>query len=119
MAYRSAIFSLGFLLFCGSEAPAQWVLPPEGRPVTASDISGKKICWDNGRWGYYAAGGEFSNDRGNHHRQWSVPEPGVIKTGVGYRQTEILPDGQFRSHSFAGRRGGKDKNIDHWGKVCA
>jgi hypothetical protein len=114
---------LGFAIVCASLHPAralaQWVLPPEGRPVTANDISGKKICWDNGRWGLYALNGEFSNNRhGSIGHKWSVPEPGVIKTGEYYRQTEILPDGQFHSHSFKLTRGKGDKNIDHWGKVC-
>jgi hypothetical protein len=102
---------------CVPEASAQWVLPPQGRPVTAQDISGKKICWDNGHWGMYAANGEFSND-GGYHVLWSVPEPGVIKTGDHYRQIEVQADGQFHFHRFVAYRGKGDKNVDHWGKVC-
>jgi hypothetical protein len=111
-------FTLAFVcvFFCVTGARAQ-MLAPQGRPVTAEDIVGKKVCWDNGRWGLYAANGEFSNDRHGGQHKWSVPEPGVIKTGNYYRQAEILPDGQFHSHAFKGRSS-RDTNIDHWGKVC-
>jgi hypothetical protein len=113
---RNFHFTIAFacVFFCVTGARAQ---EPQGRPVTAEDIVGRKICWDNGRWGLYAANGEFSNDRHGGQHKWSVPEPGVIKTGNYYRQAEILPDGQFHSHAFKGRSS-RDTNIDHWGKVC-
>jgi hypothetical protein len=49
-------FTLAFVcvFFCVTGARAQ-MLAPQGRPVTAEDIVGKKVCWDNGRWGLYAA----------------------------------------------------------------
>jgi hypothetical protein len=107
--------------FCGTAALAQSLLPPQGRPVTAKDIVGKKICWDNGRWGLYAANGEFSNDRhGGQHHKWSVPEPGVIQTGDYYRQVVVLPDGSFVSYSFKYRAKKRPSGpmVDHSGTVC-
>lgn len=58
-------FALAFActFFCAAGTLAQSLLPPQGRPVTARDISGKTICWENGHWGLYAADGEFSNNR--------------------------------------------------------
>ena len=100
-----ALFGVAFgsVVFCTLAAHAQTGLPPQGQPVTAKDIVGKKICWNDGHWGLYAANGDFSNDRRpKPHSKWSVPEPGLIKTGVGYQQAQILPNGQFFSNFFYG-----------------
>jgi hypothetical protein len=40
-------------------APAAEALLGEGRPVTACDISGKKICWNSGSWILFAANGQL------------------------------------------------------------
>jgi hypothetical protein len=119
MTVRNYLFATAFACTAAwTTAASAQALPPQGRPVIAKDISGKKICWDDGHWGLFAANGEFSNDRNpNPHSKWSVPEPGVIKTGSFNRQTEILPDGQFHSHWFKIYTS-KDRDIDHWGKVC-
>jgi hypothetical protein len=104
---------------CATNALPQGFPTSGGRPVTAEDISGKKICWDSGHWSFYESDGHFSNDHGDRHHHWSVPEPGVIKTGHSYRQTEVQADGQLHSQRFVGRRARFDKHVDHWGTVCA
>src|SRR6185437_8195501 len=98
---HARVIALAFAceLFCAAGARAQFLLPPEGRPLMAKDISGKKICWDNGHWLAFGRDGRFTNDRGKH-RRWSVPEPGVLKTGARERETEVLPDGQLHMHWF-------------------
>ena len=116
-----ALFGVAFgsVVFCASAAHAQTGLPPQGQPVTAKDIVGKKICWNDGHWGLYAANGDFSNDRRpKPHSKWSVPEPGLIKTGVGYRQAQILPNGQFFSNFFCGGCGSITGQGAQWGAVC-
>jgi hypothetical protein len=118
---KNALLTLALACFtcCVTEALPQGIPTSGGRPVTAEDISGKKICWDSGHWSFYESDGHFSNDHGGRHHHWSVPEPGVIKTGHSYRQTEVQSDGQLHSSRFVGRRTRFDKNVDHWGKVCA
>jgi hypothetical protein len=120
-ATARALFGIvfGSAVLCAMAARAQTGLPPEGRPVTAKDIFGKKICWNDGRWGLYAPNGDFSNDRRpKPHSKWSVPQPGLIKTGAFYRQAEILPNGQFFSNSFCGGCGSITGQGAHWGTVC-
>jgi hypothetical protein len=117
---RNALFSLALACFTCSATEASPQIPTSaGRPVTAEDILGKKICWDSGHWSFYQSDGHFSNDHGDRHHHWSVPEPGVIKTGHSYRQTEVQVDGQLHSSRFVGRRARFNKNVDHWGHVCA
>lgn len=96
---RISRFTLAFTgaAFCASGALAQSLLPPQGRPLTANDISGKKICWDSGHWIAFGRDGYFTSERAAH-KKWSVPEPGVLKTGDRKRQTEVLPDGQLHMH---------------------
>jgi len=121
IATARALFGIAFggVVCCTMAANAQTGLPPQGRPVTAADIIGKKICWNNGHWGLYAANGEFSNDRNpKPHSKWSVPEPGLVKTGAYYRQAEILPDGQFFSYGFCGGCGSITGQGAQWGTVC-
>jgi hypothetical protein len=116
-------FALAFActFFCAAGALAQSLLPPQGRPVTARDIIGKTICWENGHWGLYAADGGFSNNRhGPRRHKWSAPEPGVIQTGDHDRQAVVLPDGGFVSFVFKYRARKKPGGpmVEHWGKVC-
>lgn len=116
-------FTLPFVCAClyATGAIAQSLLPPQGRPVTAKDISGKKICWDNGHWGLYAANGDFSNNRhGPQGHKWSVPEPGVIQTSDHYRQVVVLPNGGFESYSFKYRARKKPSGpmVEHSGTAC-
>ena len=53
----------------------------EGRPVIASDVAGKKVCWNTGQWDMYGADGQFTNNYG-HHSRWSVPEPRISSAGA-------------------------------------
>jgi hypothetical protein len=71
----------------------------EGRPVIASDVAGKKVCWNTGQWDMYEADGQFKNNYG-HHSRWSIPEPEILKRGAQYRQVQVLPDGRFHLHLF-------------------
>jgi hypothetical protein len=99
-----------------AKAQIQFGRPLDGRPITASDLFGKKLCWDSGYWDIFAANGDYSNIRSpKPHMKWSVPEAGVIHTGSTYWQTEILPDGQFYLHRFSQ---GNTTNLEHWAKVC-
>jgi hypothetical protein len=112
MTVRNSLFATGFACaaFCTTAANAQLGKPLDGRPVTANDLAGKKLCWDTGYWDIFAANGDYSNIRSPTPRlKWSIPEPGVIHTGSTYWQTEILPDGQFYLHRVP---------FEHWAKVC-
>jgi hypothetical protein len=118
---RNALFTLALACStaCATGASPQGLPTSGGRLVTPDDIAGKKICWDSGHWSFYESDGHFSNDHGDRHHHWSVPEPGVIKTGQSYRQTEVQADGQFHSQRFVGHRTRFDRHVDHWGNVCA
>jgi hypothetical protein len=118
---RNALFTLALACStaCATGASPQGLPTSGGRLVTTDDIAGKKICWDSGHWSFYESDGHFSNDHGDRHHHWSVPEPGVIKTGQSYRQTEVQADGQFHSQRFVGHRTRFDRHVDHWGNVCA
>jgi hypothetical protein len=87
----------------------------EGRPVEAKDIAGKKICWNNGHWAIFHPDGTVENDRG-HHTRWQVTEPGVIKIGDNYRQTEVLPDGRIHEYWFKLTSSRRDRDL--WGTIC-
>ena len=98
VATTRALFGAAFgcVVFCATAAYAQTGLPPQGRPVTAKAISGKKICWKRRYWGLYAANGDFSNDRRpKPHSKWSVPEPGLIKTGQATGGSRSYPTVDF------------------------
>jgi hypothetical protein len=83
------------------------------RPVTAEDLSGKTVCWDDGWRFTYAKDGSYFGARGdapavNHHKaRWSMSEPGVVQIdrGVkqGYLQIVLLPDGRFGRNWFIGK----------------
>jgi hypothetical protein len=91
--------------------------PTDGRFVSEKDLAGKKICWDNGTWGLFAANGQFTNER-DAHTTWLVSEPGTVKTGRRYTQYLILPDGSFYEHWYVGHNSIMGHR-EHWGKVCS
>lgn len=126
MTVRSAHFIAAFACaaFFVTTTNAQLGRPLDGRPITASDLSGKKLCWDTGYWDVFAANGDYSNIRrptppmNKPHMKWSVPEVGVVHTGRTYWQAEILPDGQYYLHRFNGGGGSITGHLEHWAKVC-
>lgn len=111
----SLLVTFMYLAVCVAEANAQLGHLLNGRPITASDLSGKKICWDNGVWNVFAANGQFSNNR---NPKPHGPEPGLVKTVNTYWQAEVLPDGQIYYHRFCGRCGSITGHSEHWGRVC-
>jgi hypothetical protein len=122
MTVRIAQFIAAF--YCAAffvtpaKAQAQFGRPLEGRPINASDLSGKKLCWDTGYWDIFAANGDYSNIRSpKPHMKWSVPEVGVVHTGSTYWQAEILPDGQYYLHRFTTGYA-ITGHMEHWAKVC-
>jgi hypothetical protein len=97
----------GFLFYAALPAMAFWSTEVlgftdfgHGRPVTAPDLSGKKFCWSNGIRTFYGANGKLSNSLGVHDRPWSVPQPGVLKTGQREVQTEVLSDGRLHGYRY-------------------
>ncbi len=100
-------FAVVLALACPTEIFAQ-----AGRPVSASDISGKTICWSNGDRATYAANGQFTNNSGRH-TVWSVT-PGLIHVGSSVRQTDVLPDG--RLHILLTK--GQGVQHEYWGTAC-
>ncbi len=101
----------------------------EGRPVTAADLSGKKVCWESGLAVTYQANGQTSNNRDGGHNGWSVPEPGLVEFSptrdqpyIHYRRMLVLPGGRFQTRRWLGVSGGSlttaDIYTDHWGTVC-
>ena len=111
----AAAFAASLILASeASEASQGYVLLPDsdGRPVQASDLAGKTICWDMGVVARYGRDGRFENSNGADTR-WQVSEPGVIQIGNGYRQVVVLPNGQFRLHVMK-----RKYNTYHFGDVC-
>jgi hypothetical protein len=80
---------------------------PDGRPVTATDLVGKKICWTNGRTTTFRANGQM----GDGHTQWSILQDGVVKIGESYYEGYVLSDGRFHARFHGGAR-------EEWGTVC-
>lgn len=69
----------------------------QAAPVTAADLSGKSICWDNGSASAHRHGGKYSNNM-NGEGTWSMTAGGVhIHTDrYDYVATiQKLPDGTF------------------------
>ena len=93
----------------------------EGRPVTAADLSGKTLCWNDGVVTTYYPDGRLSDNRGLH-TIWSVPEPGLVKYRYGISNMVVLPDGRFKTRRWQGAFGGSQTNNDryiyHWATVC-
>ncbi len=85
--------------------------------MIAGDLSGKKICWNDGGTGMFAADGQFTNRQGRHST-WSIAEPGIVKIGLRYIPYQMLPDGRFYVHTFCGRCGSITGNREIWGTVC-
>jgi hypothetical protein len=111
------------LLFClALPAAGSWATTAcaytdfgKGKPITAVDLSGKKFCWSNGRWVIYDANGQFTNLKGTH-KQWSVPEPGVLYINNHYVQIEVLSDGRLHSYRYCLLCG--DHDLDTWATPC-
>ena len=53
-----------------------FVSAAQASPVTAADLSGKKICWDNGSASSYGPGGKYSNNL-TGEGTWSVTGKGL------------------------------------------
>ena len=87
----------------------------KGRPITESDLAGKKICWESGRWTFYGKDGHAANSRDDEF-EWSVPTPGVVVTGYRRTQTEILADGRVHTYRYVLRSQNHDR--DGWGSFC-
>ncbi|MGB7100908.1 MAG: hypothetical protein WBD95_19365 [Xanthobacteraceae bacterium] len=82
-------------------------------PVTSADLSGKKICWNNGSVSSYARGGRYSNNM-TGDGTWSMAGGGVhIHTDrYDYLATmQKSADGTFRAEIAAA-------NIKSTGKYC-
>jgi hypothetical protein len=82
-------------------------------PVSAADLSGRSICWDNGSVSSYAAGGNYSNNMSGHGT-WSMTAGGVHIHTDRYDYVASMqksPDGTFRAEVAAA-------NIKTTGKYC-
>ena len=93
-------------------------LADEGRLVTAADLAGKKICWEDGAVVTFAANGGYSNSIGWRTR-WIVSSPGIVEIGPIYREMVVLPDGRFQTHRWRSffKVGGHDSY--RWGRACS
>ncbi len=68
-------------------------------PVTAKDLSGKKICWSNGNISTFSSGGKYSSPIVGEGT-WSMTSIGIQlrTTGfVGILDIDKQPDGTFKS----------------------
>ena len=84
-----AAFALS-LAFC-SGAPAA--------PASSADLSGKKICWDNGSASNYGPGGKYSNTMSGEGT-WSMTAKGIHVHTDRYdyiASIEKLPGGSFQA----------------------
>jgi hypothetical protein len=73
--------------------------PVSASPVTAADLSGKKICWNNGSASVYGRGGKYSNNLSGEG-SWSVTGAGVHVHTDRYDYVaaiQKLPDGSFEA----------------------
>jgi hypothetical protein len=99
-------FAISVSLQCGANAA----------PVTAADLSGKKICWATGSIATYSPGGRYSSTAAGSGT-WEVTSIGVqLKTD---RFNSLLTmekdaDGSFKT-SFTNKKG---LVIETIGKVC-
>jgi predicted secreted protein len=81
--------------------------------VTSADLSGKKICWDNGSVSTYNHGGKYSNNLSGEGT-WSVTASGLQIHTERYDYVAIvekLPDGTF--HAVVAAAG-----INSTGRYC-
>jgi hypothetical protein len=67
---RAKFALLGIALVFASACPTA-IFAQAGRPASASDVSGKTICWNDGGRSVYSANGQFTNNRGVH-TTWSM-----------------------------------------------
>jgi hypothetical protein len=68
-------------------------------PVTTADLSGKKICWDDGLVGTFSPSGKYQSSRSGAGT-WLVNSVGVqIRTErySGLYDIDKQPDGTFKS----------------------
>ena len=82
-------------------------------PVSAADLSGKKICWSNGSTSSYGAGGKYSNNM-TGTGTWSMTGGGVHIHTDRYDYVAIMQksaDGTFNALITAA-------NIKSTGKYC-
>jgi hypothetical protein len=87
--------------------------PAIAAAVTAADLSGRTICWDNGSQSTYGHGGKYSNNLVGEGT-WSVSAGGVqIHTDLYSYVADVqkLPDGTF--HAVVIGRG-----VETTGKYC-
>jgi hypothetical protein len=90
--------------------------PAIARSVTSADLSGKKICWNNGDVETYYAGGKY-NSTGYGDGTWAVTAAGVeIKAQSSWAaDVEKLADGTFASDIAEGNGG---KTLHFSGHYC-
>jgi len=73
--------------------------PASASAVTAADLSGKKICWNNGSASVYSRGGKYSNNLSGEGT-WSITGAGVHVHTDRYDYVaaiQKLPDGSFQA----------------------
>jgi len=81
--------------------------------VTAADLSGRKICWDNGSISSYGPGGKYSNNISGEGT-WAMTGAGLHIHTDRYdyvANVQKLPDGSFHASVPAG-------GVDTSGKYC-
>ena len=82
-------------------------------PVTSADLSGKKICWNNGSVSSYGRGGKYSNNM-TGDGTWSMAGGGVHIHTDRYDYVAAMQksaDGTFHAEITAA-------NIKTTGKYC-
>ena len=87
------------------------------RPVTAADLSGKRICWNDGDRQSYQHSGKFSSTRWGHG-SWRVTAHGVqihAHPGGNGLMDIRLRHGAFSLTSYSNRNGLKHVST---GKYC-
>ena len=85
------------LVAAGLCLPVLIVSPAAARPVTESDLAGKKFCWNDGGTENYEAGGKYSSTH-DGEGTWAVTPKGVqISTNqiTGLADMQRLADGTF------------------------
>jgi hypothetical protein len=120
-ATARALFGAAFgcFVFCATAVNAQTGLPPQGQPVTAKDIVGKKNLLERRSLGSLCRQRRFLKRSTPQTPQQMVgPRAGPHQDGVGYRQAQILPNGQFFSAHFCGGCGSITGQGAQWGTVC-
>jgi len=82
-------------------------------PVTSADLSGKKICWNNGSVSSYGSGGKYSNNM-TGDGTWSMTGGGVHVHTERYDYVATMQksaDGSFQANIAAA-------HIKSTGKYC-